>query len=384
MVSFDCLPEYLYRCSTFGDCVMVSTPHFHLSIPSRMMCSSFLLRQPHTFLIGHNLDAACSVPGVIVCNPRQIHKTNMSFFELVSARKPPAPPFSWTATYGSITFNPMGCEFPDGGINEAGLYVQEITLPGTRFPDDPQRPRLFMAQWIQYLLDTCQSVADILAVLNRVVLDGWEWHFFVADRAGHYAAIDFFEGQPHSYTDRAMPIPVLCNACYRDEIAKLARYAGFGGQQPIQLKDIRFDRFIHAAALLQQAPEGASVADGFHILEQLERGSTQWSQVIDMRAGRVYFRTAQARQIKYLDMHQLDFTRAGPVSVVDINRGGSGDVTSAFQQYSAEENWWLVKQIIETVDAIEGGFTSLVKAQNQTLAGLIQRVAEYPSTIGTL
>jgi penicillin V acylase-like amidase (Ntn superfamily) len=308
---------------------MRASPHAQLSMRARMMCSTFLLRRAQTFLIGHNLDAAYLVPGVIVCNPRQTHKTNISFFELVSARTPPCPPLSWNTTYGSITFNPMGCEFPDGGINEAGLYVQSMTLPDTRFPNDPQRPHMFMAQWIQYLLDTCESVADVLADLNRVVLDGWEWHFFVADRAGHHAAIDFSKGQLHSYADTAMPIPVLCNACYRDEIAKLGRYEGFGGQQPIQLKDIRFDRFVHAANLLQAAPEVASVADGFHILEQLERGSTQWSHIVDMHAERIYFRTAQARQIKYLDLHQLNFTHAGPMLVVDINRADAGDVTSA-------------------------------------------------------
>lgn len=363
---------------------MLSSSHFQYSTFARMMCSTFLLHSAETFLIGHNLDAAYSVPGVVVCNPRHTQKTNISFFELVSARKPASRSLPWITTYGSVTFNPIGCEFPDGGINEAGLYIQEMTLPDTRFPDDPQRPRMFMAQWIQYLLDTCQSVADVLADLNRVTLDGWEWHFFVADRAGHYAAIDFSSGQLHSYTGAAMPVPVLCNACYRDEIAKIARYQGFGGQQPIQLKDIRFDRFVHAAALLKEAPEAASVADGFTILEQLERGSTQWSQIIDMRAGRVYFRTAPARQIKYLDLNQLDFARPGPVAVVDINQAGPGDVTSTFRPYSAEENWQLVKQIIETVDAIEGGFTSLVQAQNQTLSGLIQRIAEYPCTIGTL
>jgi hypothetical protein len=178
-----------------------------LPITSQMTCSTFLLRQPSTFLIGHNLDAPYRVPGVIVRNPRNIHKTSISFFELVSGHKPSNPPLTWTATYGSITFNPMGCEFPDGGINEVGLYVQEMTLLGTRFPNNPDRPQMFMAQWIQYLLDTCESVAAVLARMDRVILDGWEWHFFVADRTGRSAAIDFFDGQPHTYTDTTQPQP---------------------------------------------------------------------------------------------------------------------------------------------------------------------------------
>ncbi len=363
---------------------MLSTSDVSFSPAGQMSCSTFLLRQPQGALIGHNLDAPYHVPGVIVCNPRDIQKTNMSFFELVSAQKPPAPPLSWTSTFGSVTFNPMGCEFPDGGINEVGLYVQEMTLPGTRFPIVPQRPRMFMAQWVQYLLDTCQSVADVLAIIDRVVLDGWEWHFFVADQAGHYAAIDFYDGQAHSYTDAAMPIPILCNTCYPNEIAKLTVYKGFGGQRPIQANDIRFDRFVHAADLLQQVTLPLSITDAFVILAHLERGATQWSHVIDIGTRSIHFRTAQAQHIKSLEIGKLNFSRATPVKVVDINREPPGDVTTLFRAYSAEENWQQVKQIIEIVDELEGGFTSLVQAQNQTLAGLIHRMATYPCAIGIL
>jgi penicillin V acylase-like amidase (Ntn superfamily) len=349
----------------------------------QMRCSTFLLRHPHTFLIGHNLDAPYPIPGVIVRNPRNTQKTSVSFFELASGRKPPTPTLVWTSSYGSITFNPMGCEFPDGGINEVGLYVQEMTLPCTRFPDHPHLPRMFMAQWIQYLLDTCQSVGDVLDNIGGVALDGWEWHFFVADQTGGYAAIDFFDGQPHRYTDSTMPIPVLCNACYPDELAKLGVYEGFGGQQTIQLTDIRFERFVHAADLLRRTPRTASVTDGFTILEQLERGSTQWSHLIDTDVGRIYFRTAQARRIKYLDMRQLDFSNGKSVQVVDINWDGAGDMTTAFTEYSAERNWQLVKDIIETADG-DGGFTQLVEMHDETLPRLIQRIADYPRTIGVL
>jgi penicillin V acylase-like amidase (Ntn superfamily) len=363
---------------------MITWPPQH-PILQQIRCSTFLLRQPHTFLIGHNLDAPYPVPGVIACNPRNTPKRSISFFELVSGRKPPAPELLWTSRYGSITFNPMGCEFPDGGINEVGLYVQEMTLPGTRFPDNPHLPRMFMAQWIQYLLDTCQSVADVLASIDRVALDGWEWHFFVADQSGRYAAIDFFDGQPHSYTDAAMPIPVLCNACYAEELAKLAAYEGFGGQQSIQLNDIRFGRgrFVQAADLLRLAPRPASVADTICILEQLERGSTQWSHLIDMSIARVYFRSAQARQLKYLDIPQLDFSAATPLHVLDFNREQAGDVTTVFSAYSAESNQQLVQEVIETADG-DGGFTYLVEQHDETLPGLIQRIADYLRTIGVL
>jgi choloylglycine hydrolase len=348
-----------------------------------MSCSTFLLRQPGTFLIGHNLDAPYHVPGVIVRNPCGSQKTSISFFELASGQPPPAPPLQWTSTYGSVTFNPMGLEFPDGGINEAGLYVQEMSLLGTRFPIDQQLPRMFMAQWIQYVLDTCQSVAEVQASIGRVALDGWEWHFFVADRSGTAAAIDFFDGQAHCYTDASLPIPALCNGWYPDELAKLTRYSGFGGQQTIELKDIRFERFVHAADLLRQAPQPATIADAFAILEQLERGSTQWSHVVDMQSGSIAVRTAQARQIKIADLTQIDFSAATSVQAIDIDLDRAGDVTAALAAYSAEYNQAQVRAMFETADA-DGGFTEVAGRYGETLAGLIQRVADYPMRVGVL
>jgi hypothetical protein len=65
---------------------MLSASYSYFPTPRLMTCSTFLLRQSQTFLIGHNLDAPYLVPGVVVCNPRHIQKTSMSFFELVSAQ----------------------------------------------------------------------------------------------------------------------------------------------------------------------------------------------------------------------------------------------------------------------------------------------------------
>jgi choloylglycine hydrolase len=105
-----------------------------------------MLRQPGAFVIGHNLDESFDVRGAIVVNKRKVQKTSVSLVELVTGQKPPSPSTSWTSLYGSVTFCPFGREFPDGGFNEAGLYIAEMTLPDTRFPEDDQLPKMFMMQ----------------------------------------------------------------------------------------------------------------------------------------------------------------------------------------------------------------------------------------------
>ena len=118
-----------------------------------------------------------------------------------------------------------------------GLYTHEMTLLGTRFPEDDERPRMFMMQWMQYQLDNYASVEEVLSNLSTIVLDGWTWPFFVSDREGNTAAIEFVDGDLNVYTGDSMPIPVLCNNAYPEELANLEGYAGFGGEKPVRLRD---------------------------------------------------------------------------------------------------------------------------------------------------
>jgi penicillin V acylase-like amidase (Ntn superfamily) len=109
----------------------------------------------------------------------------------------------WVSRYGSLTFNQFGHEFPNGGINEAGLVVEHMMLDGSQYPSD-SRPCLQELQWIQYQLDCSASVADVIASdqLVRIQPGSTPLHFLVADRTGHCATIEFLGGQMVCHTDR--------------------------------------------------------------------------------------------------------------------------------------------------------------------------------------
>ncbi len=76
-------------------------------------CSTFMLQEDNTFIIGHNLDMPYEIPGMVVVNKRCVSKTNISWYEIFTSCKPTSPTISWVSKYGSITFNPLGREFPD-------------------------------------------------------------------------------------------------------------------------------------------------------------------------------------------------------------------------------------------------------------------------------
>ena len=90
-------------------------------------CQTFLLKEGNTLIAGHNLGMPMHIPGVIVINKRGVFKKGISWDEILSGKPTANPPLTWESKYGSITFNPFCRDFPDGGMNEVGLYIEEMT-----------------------------------------------------------------------------------------------------------------------------------------------------------------------------------------------------------------------------------------------------------------
>jgi choloylglycine hydrolase len=341
-------------------------------------CSTFMLKSANKFIIGHNLDMSFDIPGMIVVNKRNMSKTGISWFELISNTKPSTPSMTWTSKYGSITFNPLGKEFPDGGINEAGLYIQEMTLQNTVFPKEETLPKMFMMQWMQYQLDNYSTVNQVIKHISEINLDGWGWHFFVCDKSGAYAVVEFIEGTIKIYKD---PIPVLCNGPYPEELQSLEAYESFGGDKKVDLAAKDTPRFAYAATMLKTYDPASKIVDyGFDILEGLDRGTTKWSYVIDIENNTIYFRTSIGAKIKYFNYHDFDFSCDTPAKVIDINLASAGNVTDQFNFYSAELNHNYVKLGIESVNK-GGGMTQMVESQNNTLEQLISSMFHYPESV---
>lgn len=90
----------------------------------------------------------------MIVNPRGVAKT-----AFVDKGEEPA---CWTSKYASVTFNQFGQEKPFGGMNEAGLVVEQMMLGETEYPAPDGRPVIELLQWIQYQLDCCRSTAEVI------------------------------------------------------------------------------------------------------------------------------------------------------------------------------------------------------------------------------
>jgi len=347
-------------------------------------CSSFLVKKDGAIVAGRNLDSSKSTPGVVVINPRGLRKESRSWNELAYGQNVPNPHMTWVSKYGSITFNTFCRDFVDGGMNEAGLFIQEMSLVENKFPEDATKPRFFMMLWMQYVLDSFESVDQVVESASEVVIDGWNWHFFAADAAGNTAAIEFIDGKPVLTYDEAMPITALCNDTYATEMERLEKYEGFGGSTPVLLKGdprtrgadetVEDERFVNAATLIKGSASSPlpPLEFGMKVLDEMAWEGTQWSYVCDLTNKRIRFRTKDSPQLKELSFAAFDFGSNSAARMLDIHT--TGDIgPGSFSKYSLEMNRASLEKKIS-------GWESVFTSNGATLEGALDRISGYSET----
>ncbi len=228
-----------------------------------------------------------------------------------------------------------------GGMNEVGLVVEAMALSDTRYPEPDGRPYMGSAsQWKQYLIDTCASVAEVVASDRKVRISnksmGPGTHVLVLDQSGASAAIEFLNGRMIIHTGNYLPVAVLTNDTYAESLQRL------------QDDDVPFfdtyssiRRFITAAKRNQacQARTTNELVDfAFGTLASVASARTQWRIVYDNTDMRVHYRTRANRKHRSIDISKFDFSSINPVKILDANADLSGDVTGQFSNYTYESN----------------------------------------------
>lgn len=353
-------------------------------------CASFSIRAEDSFIFGRNVDAEDASPGFILINKRGVLKENTTFDRLFNGKNDNSKKLSWKSKYGSITFNYSGAEFPDGGMNEAGLIFEEMTLLHTEYPVDESKPTLFMMQWIQYILDTCEKVSQVIESAQNINLDGWNWQFYATDKHGESAVIEFLNGKPVIYTGKNLPYPILTNSIYAEELDKIKEYEGFGGEKPLDVKD--YDgptRFTRGACMIKNyspAKDISPVDYGFRILDIISPDHmnapqiTTLAKIYDVNNRRVYFRTSIAEKIRYVDMDAFDYSCKTPGKILDIHLDLTGNVTGKFENYTIEANLELLNAYFDQFSQ-NPELRKYMEENNITIESIIKRHADYVKTV---
>ncbi|MHA1796376.1 MAG: linear amide C-N hydrolase [Promethearchaeota archaeon] len=316
-------------------------------------CSTFLIKRSNKQYIGHNLDERTPNPvnGAVFINRRGENKIGISKSNLQEGFDDLSKHFTWVSRYGSITFNVYGKDMIDGGFNEKGLYIQEMTLIDGIPPTskDDRLPTLTFEMWMQYVLDNYSEVQEVIDSLAKFNLEGYPWHFFVCDQSDDAAVIDFKE-EPIISRNDTLPITLTTNYFYSKELANLRKYQGFGGDKPIDFTDIKGrgslekdTRFVHAASLIKNAPDTIDEEYAFKILKTMDRGKyhatsggRHWWYVIDPKKNFIYVETRAAPARKIIDLSKIDFSKGQHPKFLDIHQNLSGLVNDHFQPFTKE------------------------------------------------
>jgi len=302
-------------------------------------CSSFKLQKVDSLVYGHNLNEGdIGVPGLVFINKRDIFKTGRTWSEIATPNRVNPSSFCWISRYGSVTFNNFGKDFPDGGMNEEGLFIWEMN-DNTEYPKNESLPKLNQMNWMQFILDNCMTTEEAIKCAYDFEIDGWGWHYFVGDAQGNTAAIEFINGNVVVHTGKEMPVPGLFNEPYEREMHILKYYKGFGGDYEPDLNDPKVPRFVKTAVMTRDYNPDQNLVDyGLNMLKQLMvDDEPEWSVLFDVRKGSIYFKTRINPSIKTLSMDQVDFSNTTPTMMLnmDIEKGGS--ISKLLEPFTADK-----------------------------------------------
>jgi choloylglycine hydrolase len=278
---------------------------------------------------------------------------NQRNLEKVALVDPSEKPMKWVSRFGSITFNQVGRELPYGGINEAGLVVEHMTLEKTVYPSKDERSAIGACQWIQFQLDNYATVEEVISSdsLLRISEAVSRFHFLVCDRFGHVATIEFLDGKMECHTGKNLPVPALANSTYEES---LSCHKNNGDTQ----SDRSLYNFVTAARLVSQhdsLEKDSIIADAFRALNAVSQGlGTKWSIVYDITNMRIHLKVFETPTIvgeqkvflkkpgeattKIVDINGFDFNCTVTGKVLDLDSDKEGEVNPYFVNYSTGIN----------------------------------------------
>src|SRR3989339_10499 len=316
-------------------------------------CSTILYIHADSVFVGHNLDEMSQTTGLIIVNKRGVLKREVRWSDYKSPTGLSKAKIQWKSKYGSIVYSTLGKEFINGGMNEAGLYVGEMTMMDTKFTEDNALLKINGFLWIQYVLDNFETVDQVILDLAHVTIDGPNpWHYFVSDKTGNAATMEFIDGKLLVHKSDEMPVLALFNTQYDKELERLKEYSNYGGHKELSLNIEGNDtRFLIAAKMLNDSNETNksknSVDYTYKILNQLHGNNNQWSIVYDVKRMRMYFNTNNARQIRYVDFKDFEFSKKSSVMVLDIRDKLEGNVSKYFIKHNDSINNEYIDKVLQ-------------------------------------
>jgi choloylglycine hydrolase len=366
-----------------------------LNLPlTAIACTSFLMADDKRPLMGKSYDWDLG-HGMVVVNQRGMNKVGLA------AKETDRPP-TWTAQYGSVTFNQYGREFPVGGINEAGLAIEVLWHFSAEYPEPDARPSLNELQWIQYQLDSYASVEEMVAHADEVRISGLyaKVHYMAVDKENHGASFSYIDGKLEIDEDAL----AVTNTTLSKSLSYLGKFIGFSGNLPIPRGKGSLARFVITRSMLAAGDRPDAVSEpmgfAFSILDAVKTPDyTKWQIVYDLASREIHFRTAENQRLRRIRLAAFNFSCTEPVLGFPINSKDDvfdylrrlfdnssqpddvsdnssqfDDVSDNFSQLTDVQNARMVTRGVEPILSL------IPKGIVQNPKKIVQKITEYPAT----
>jgi penicillin V acylase-like amidase (Ntn superfamily) len=307
-------------------------------------CSCISLHTRDQIIFGRNQDYF-NPNSVIVYNPKNQFKTAMPY----DGEKV----VQWKSLYSSITVSAIGFGLANSGMNEKGLAIGHMALDETQYPQKDERPVMSSSQWILYMLDVCSNTEEVIKEADKIRIsnESSKQHYFICDKNGDVAIIEFLKGKMVLYRSNNIPYHILSNDNQAQSMDEIKKFTGFGGDKTIPDRAQVTDELMTIGCnKLNQFYEKEChdiIKDAFDVLNSIrspdstprfKEYGTQYSLVFDLTNMKLYFRTKTNQNIREIDFNSFDDDCIVKVKLLGIQTTGVGNVNNLFVDYTVEEN----------------------------------------------
>ena len=320
-------------------------------------CTTFRIHSKDgAILIGRSMELGMPLQSAVMLVPRG--------FSLSATRPDQKPGTTWVAKYGFAGMNTLGVDISTDGLNEAGLSVGTLYIPGfvqyQPFPSAAGAPAVSNLELSNWLLSNFATVGEVRAALPKITVydvtiapaGPQPLHWAIFDAQGGAIVVEYVGGKLQIHDN---PIGTLTNSPnFEWHQTNLSNFVNLTNQNvdPLKLGTVKIQplsqgsgmlgipgdytgpsRFVRATGLAWStvppatATEGANAA--FHVLNAVDIPigavaqrmpgkdgaaptlafeQTQWATVHDLANRILYFRTYGNLVIRKVDLKKIDFT----------------------------------------------------------------------------
>ncbi len=324
------------------------------------MCTDFLLAAADgSFVNGRSMDFGLDL------NSQPFVRRRGEVMQSPAPKPPGSDGLQWKVKYGYVGMNVFGRKFAVDGLNERGLSVGTLWLPGSQYQQEvSDRSRALSVLLVNdWLLGTCASVDDVMATLPTVEVWATERmeqdldpiHFSVHDASGKSIVIEFLDRKLNIFDN---PVGTTTNApVFPWHLENVRNYVGvtpydgldvtvngekfmatgngtgFRGIPGDYTPPSRFIRTLFLASAASPAKDARAARNlALHILNNVDipkgairykslmggenRDYTQWVAVKDLTHLLFDYRRYEDLDLRRIDLNKIDFgtIKSGPIS----------------------------------------------------------------------